>query len=439
MKQGEPALPSDRVQPSTKPERNRWLIALSAVGIHVSIGSVYAWSVFNLPLETAYGWSRSEVAATFSLAIFFLGLSAAILGRYVEAKGPQQSGTLAAFLWGIGLLGASVATYLESVPLLWLSYGVIGGMGLGVGYITPVSTLVAWFPDRRGFATGLAIMGFGFGAMFGAPIFRFLMDAVGIPSTFLLSGLAYMMIMLGAAAYLEKPPIDWQPQGSRPSEAKRSPENFGSEELAVSVRQALRMPSFYGLWVMMFLNISCGIAVIYAASPLAQESLGVSAAEAAAIVGLMSLFNGFGRIAWASLSDYLGRSRTYMAFFLIQIIAFQLLPHLNQVFLFQVVLFTILTCYGGGFATLPAYISDLFGTKHLAAIHGLLLTAWAAAGLAGPQFAAMVRTMTGSYTTTLYIFAALFVVALAVAVFMQLFARQQGRQRLQLRYKGAVS
>ncbi len=417
--------------------KNRWLMALAAVGIHVSIGSVYAWSVFNLPLETAYGWSKNQVAATFSLAIFFLGLSAAILGRLVEAKGPRASGLFAAGFWGVGLMGAGLATAMESVAGLWISYGVIGGVGLGVGYITPVSTLVAWFPDRRGFATGLAIMGFGFGALFGAPVFRLLMEQIGIPLTFFLSGLFYMGLMSLSASYLEKPPeITAEGQPRQTHSKQTSASRVGP---SMMLPEALRSPSFYGLWMMMFINICCGIAVIYAASPLAQESLGVSPSEAAAIVGFMSLFNGLGRIVWASVSDYIGRAQTYMAFFGLQIIAFQLLPHLSEILLFQAVLFLILSCYGGGFATLPAYISDLFGTKHLAAIHGVLLTAWAAAGLVGPQIAALVRTMTGSYAMTLYIFSGLFVLALAVALFMRAVTLRQSRKGLQISYKGAVS
>ena len=398
--------------------KNRWLIAASAVGIHVSIGSVYAWSVFNLPMEEAFGWTKNQVALTFSLAIFFLGLSAAIMGHFVERRGPRASGLVAGTFWGLGMLGAGVAASMENMYLLWLSYGVLGGIGLGVGYITPVSTLVKWFPDRRGLATGLAIMGFGFGAMIGAPIFSYLIENLSIAMTFFIMGAIYMVIMYASALYLERPPEGWMPDDMK--EAIASGKQKKVEDLSqLTANEAAKTGPFYGLWVMMFINISCGIAVIYSASPLAQESIGLTATEAAAVVGLMSLFNGLGRIGWASFSDYLGRANTYMTFFVIQIVAFYLLPNITSVVLFQVVLFTILTCYGGGFATLPAFIGDLFGTKELGAIHGYVLTAWAAAGLAGPQIAAYVRTVTGSYTMTLYIFAGVFVIALITAMLMR--------------------
>lgn len=398
--------------------KNRWLIAAAAVGIHISIGSVYAWSVFNTPLETTFGWSRNEVALTFSLAIVFLGLSAAVMGRFIERRGPRVSGTLSACLWGLGMMGAGVAVWMGNLSLLWLTYGVIGGIGLGIGYITPVSTLVKWFPDHRGMATGLAIMGFGFGAMIGGPVFNALIQHAGLAETFVIMGAVYMLVMLLSASYLERPPVGWLPEGLRHamSQGTAAPR---SDLYQLTANEALSKGPFYGLWVMMFINIACGIAIIYSASPLAQETIGLSPQAAAGVVGLMALFNGLGRIGWASLSDYLGRPETYILFFLIQIVAFATLPSLDSVLLFQVVLYTILTCYGGGFATLPAYIGDIFGTRELGAIHGYVLTAWSAAGIAGPQLAAYVRSTTGSYSLTLYLFAGVFVVALLVSVLMR--------------------
>ncbi|MCE2573422.1 L-lactate MFS transporter [Motilimonas eburnea] len=398
--------------------KNRWLIAASAVGIHGSIGSVYAWSVFNLPLEQTFGWDKSAVASTFSLAIFFLGLSAAIMGHFVERHGPRKAGLIAATFWGTGLLVAGLGTYIGNIYLLWLGYGVLGGIGLGVGYITPVSTLVKWFPDRRGFATGLAIMGFGFGAMIGGPVFGYLMDNYSISTTFFVSGIAYMIIMYLSALYLERPPEGWMPAGMKEavaSGAKKVTQDLSQQ----SANEAIKTAPFYWLWVMMFINIACGIGVIYSASPLAQETIGLTPSEAAAVVGLMAVFNGIGRLAWATFSDTLGRPNTYIAFFVLQIALFLMLPNITSVILFQVVLFTIMTCYGGGFATLPAFIGDLFGTKQLGAIHGYILTAWAFAGLVGPQIAAYLRSVTGSYELTLYIFSAAFIVALAVSVLMK--------------------
>lgn len=408
--------------------KNRWLIAASAVGVHASIGSVYAFSVFKNPLQELLDVSSNQVAMTFSLAIFFLGMSAAIMGHFVEKHGPRKAGMLAASFFGGGLLIAGLGAAMQNLYIIWLGYGVLGGIGLGIGYITPVSTLIKWFPDRRGLATGLAIMGFGFGAMIGGPVFNYIIEAFGvmnggIANTWFIMGAIYLVIMFASASYLERPPEGWMPEGMKAavdSGAKKPTQDLTQQ----TANEAVKTGPFWGLWVMMFINISCGIGVIYSASPLAQESIGLTAGEAAAIVGLMSLFNGLGRIGWASFSDVLGRGNTYLTFFLIQIVAFLLLPNITSVILFQVVLYTILTCYGGGFATLPAFIGDLFGTKQLGAIHGYVLTAWAAAGLAGPQINAFLHDMTGSYETTMYIFAGTFIVAMAVSLVMKAYIKR---------------
>ncbi|WP_026973131.1 L-lactate MFS transporter [Aliagarivorans marinus] len=403
--------------------KNRWLIAASAVGVHASIGSVYAYSVFKNPLETTYGWSSSSVITMFSIAIFCLGLSAAVMGHFVEKHGPRRAGTVAAILFGGGFLIAGIGTSIENLYVLWLGYGVLGGIGLGIGYITPVSTLVKWFPDRRGLATGLAIMGFGFGAMIASPIFNYIMETISIPATFFIMGSVYLVVMLASASYLERPPEGWMPDTMKAA-VESGAQEVKQDLTQMTANEAVKTAPFWGLWIMMFINISCGIGVISAASPLAQESVGMNAASAALVVGLMSLFNGLGRIGWASFSDVIGRGTTYMAFFAIQIVAFIWLPSIKSALLFQVVLFTILTCYGGGFATLPAFIGDLFGTKQLGAIHGYVLTAWAAAGLAGPQINNFLREATGSYETPLYIFSGAFVLALVVSMVMQAYIKQ---------------
>lgn len=502
--------------------KNRWLIAASAVGIHISIGSVYAWSVFNLPLENAFGWTKSDVAITFSLAIFFLGMSAAVMGRFVERKGPRTSGMVAACLWGLGLMVASLGVKLGVIQILWLGYGVLGGMGLGIGYITPVSTLVKWFPDRRGLATGLAIMGFGFGAAIGGPVYNYIMSDVaasrlgmpdadyrvgianynaaknilkaihvhndsaagygveqllsaakagnsgeilallppklaqdarttlvglnaaltnpelapfwemrdsakfkgaiasGIAVAFLLAGLAYLLIMFGAASYIARPPQGWMPARMK-ADVDAGKRKVVPDLTQLTANAAIKKAPFYGLWLMMFINISCGIGIIYTASPLAQQSIGLTPAQAAGVVGLMSIFNGLGRLGWASFSDYLGRANTYTLFFAVEILAFWFLPSITSVILFQVVLYLILTFYGGGFATLPAYIGDLFGTKELGAIHGYLLTSWGLAGVLGPQMVARLYQATGSYETVLHVFSGAFVVALVVSIAMTIY------------------
>lgn len=405
--------------------KNRWLIAASAVGIHASLGSVYAWSVFKKPFIAAFGWSQFEAGLPFGLAIFLLGMSAAVMGHVVEKRGPRFSGTLSAILWTIGLLGAGFATssvIADNGVRLWVLLGfcVVAGTGLGTGYVTPVSTLMKWFPDRRGLATGLAIMGFGFGAFFGGPIMSKMIASIGISNTFYVLGAVYSVVMLASAQYLAPPPTGWKPAGMEKAIAsgKAKP---AMDLMPMNANEAVKTKPFYGLWIMMFINITCGIAVISVASPMAQEVTGMSALAAGALVGMIGLFNGGGRLGWASLSDLIGRPNTYVAFFVFQIFAFWFLPNLHQVFIFEAVLLAIMTCYGGGFSTLPAYIGDVFGTKQVSAIHGYVLTAWAMAGLVGSSAASFLRQATGSYEVMMQIFAGVFLVALAVSIAMKIF------------------
>lgn len=396
--------------------KNRWLIAASAVGIHISIGSVYAWSNFTDPLINEFGWSAKQVQFTFSLAILFLGLSAAFMGHFVEKYGPKKSGLLAASFFGVGILGSGLAVTMGSLPLLYLFYGAFGGIGLGVGYIAPVSTLVKWFPDRRGLATGLAIMGFGFAAAIASPVMDSLIKSVGTANTFYILGASYFIIMIASSLYLEKPPEGWMPEGFDEKQKKSKTKGDLSQ---LTANEAIKTTRFYFLWLMLFINVTCGIAILSAAKPLAQESIGISTAEAAALVGVLGIFNGLGRIGWASVSDYIGRPNTYTTFFVLQIGLFALLPHTSTAILFQIMLAIVYTCYGGGFASIPAFIGDLFGTKQLGAIHGYILTAWAAAGLVGPMFAAWMKDTTGSYAASLTFFAGMFVVALIISIIIR--------------------
>ncbi|MGZ0052302.1 L-lactate MFS transporter [Brevibacillus gelatini] len=411
--------------------KNRWLIALAAVGIHISIGSVYAWSVFTKPITQQFGWDLPDVQFTFSIAILFLGLSAAFLGHYVEKHGPRKAGTLASLFFGVGIVGSGLAIQLASLPLLYICYGVLGGIGLGVGYITPVSTLVKWFPDRRGLATGLAIMGFGFASMIASPIMNALIESVGIANTFYILGIIYFGVMFASAQYLSPPPKDWVPAGFSTAEGAGD-KQIKKDLCQLTANEAIKTRRFYWLWLMLFINVTCGIAVISVASPMAQEMVGMSVQTAALMVGLNGLFNGGGRIGWASLSDYIGRANTYTAFFAIQMVLFFLLPNINSPVLFMIAMFIIMTCYGGGFASIPAYIGDLFGTRQLGAIHGYILTAWAAAGLAGPIFAAWVREATQSYTGTMSVFAAMFIVAFIISLLIRVDIRklkEEAKQR----------
>ncbi|WP_088105035.1 L-lactate MFS transporter [Halalkalibacter urbisdiaboli] len=396
--------------------KNRWLIALAAVGIHISIGSVYAWSNFTTPLIEQFGWSSSQVQLTFSIAILFLGLSAAFMGHFVEKHGPRKAGLVSTIFFAIGIAGSGFAVSMSSLPLLYLFYGVLGGVGLGVGYIAPVSTLVKWFPDRRGLATGLAIMGFGFAAAIASPIMNSLISSVGIAQTFYILGGSYFIIMILSSLYLEKPPEGWAPEGFKEkvqSGAKKVREDLSQ----LTANEAIKTKRFYFLWIMLFINVTCGIAIISAMKPLAEESIGLSTGEAATLVGALGIANGIGRLAWASISDYIGRVNTYITFFVLQIPIFFLLPTITSQVIFSIFVVIVYTCYGGGFASIPAFIGDVFGTKQLGAIHGYILTAWAAAGLVGPLFAAWIKDTTGSYSGSLSFFGGLFVVALIVSIF----------------------
>lgn len=399
----------------TQKLKNRWLIAASAVGIHISIGSVYAYSVMTNPVKDIFDVDGSVIKWAFKIAILLLGLSAAFLGRWVEKVGPRISGTTAGIFYGVGILGSGLAVQLESLWLFYLCYGVIGGIGLGLGYITPVSTLVKWFPDKRGLATGMAIMGFGFAALIFGPVMQSLFDAIGVSNAFYILGIIYMILILSSARYIEKPPEGYLPDGFKSGEGKTIKADISN----IDANASLKTSRFYYIWIMMFINIACGIAIISAASPMMQEKLNYTPMEAATIVGLIGVFNGLGRILWSSLSDYLGRANTYIIFFVFQILAFYFLPKISMEITFLVVLFTVITMYGGGFATLPAFLGDLFGTKQLGAIHGMVLTAWALAGIVGPTIYDVVKNATGSLDTTLEVFAGLFIIALIVSVLMK--------------------
>jgi OFA family oxalate/formate antiporter-like MFS transporter len=403
--------------------KNRWLIALSAVGIHISIGSVYAYSVLKNPIHNLLGWDTVSISTSFSIAILFLGMSAAFMGHFVEKYGPRISGAIAACFYGAGVAGSGLAISMGSLPMFYIFYGVIGGIGLGVGYISPVSTLVKWFPDKRGLATGLAIMGFGFAALIFGPIMAKMIQSIGLVKMFYILGAVYFVVMFSASRYLEKPAQGWLPEGFHEKQAKKK-RKIKEDLSQLMANEAIKTMRFYFLWIMLFINITCGIALISMASPFAQEATGMSVMAAATMVGLMGLFNGGGRISWASFSDIIGRPNVYVIFFLLQIVLFWTLPSVTNPLLFQIMIFVILTCYGGGFSCIPAFIGDVFGTKQLGAIHGYILTAWSMAGIVGPTLAAIIREKTGSYGNSLRIFAVFFAFALVVSILMKLNIRK---------------
>lgn len=393
--------------------KNRWLIALSAVGIHICIGSVYAWSVLTKPIMEQMGFSLQETTWTFSLAILFLGLSAGFMGTFVEKYGPRISGFTSTAFFGIGMFGTALALYLHSLPLLYICYGVIGGIGLGIGYITPVSTLVKYFPEKRGFATGLAIMGFGFASLIAGPLMQMLTVSFGLVTNFLILGCVYVIIMSASSAYLA-PPMQTVNILDTVKSAAAKP-----AVRQYTVGEAMKDWKFYALWWVFFTNITCGIGLLAVASPMAQEVVNMSPLAAASMVGVIGMINGFGRIAWSTVSDYLGRRNTYVLFFFIEIFAFYALANTTDAFYFQLLVLIIVSCYGGGFSCMPAYLSDLFGTKQLSAIHGRILTAWGMAGIAGPLLLSFIRETTQSYALCLYVFAGMFIVSLIIAIILK--------------------
>ncbi len=412
------------------PSYNRWLVPPAALAIHLCIGQAYAFSVFKLPLTKLLGgeasapgdWTQTQIAWVFTLAIFFLGLSAALWGKWLERVGPRMSGIASATCWTGGFLLSALAVRTHQLWLLYLGYGVIGGCGLGLGYITPVSTLIKWFPDRRGLATGFAIMGFGGGAMVASPLSQMLMDVYkesspgGVQESFVTLALIYGAVMLCGAFGFRLPPPDWRPHGMIDA-GVAAPKRF------VPVEQAWKTRSFALLWAVLFLNVTAGIGILEQASPMIQEMFPgvVMAAAAAGFVGLLSLFNMGGRFAWSSVSDLIGRRKTYALFFSLGAILYALLPSAGRLpspTLFVIGAALLLTMYGGGFATIPAYLSDLFGTQNVGAIHGRLLTAWSCAGIAGPLLVNGLRESQiaqgvparGAYDFTLYLLAAMLLI-----------------------------
>jgi len=438
---------------------NRWRVPPASIAIHLCIGSVYAWSIFNPPLMKIHGvvgsastdWSLSQVTWIFTVAIVFLGLSAAFGGKWLERVGPRMVGTVSACCWGGGFLIGSLGIHLHQLWMLYLGYGVIGGCGLGLGYVSPVSTLIRWFPDRRGMATGMAIMGFGGGAMIGAPIKEWLLrlfavapqdlgvasglqlltqggvrvveiagkasevilakgadglehaylagtGSTGVAMTFLTLGLAYFVVMIMAAFAYRVPAPNWKPAGWQPDAAAQAGKMITANH--VHIDQALKTPQFYLLWVVLCFNVTAGIGVLSVAKTMMGEIFGtalpliVTAGFAATYVQAISIFNMVGRFGWASFSDHLGRKPTYHVFFIagtllylsIPLFASRVSAHPSVLWLvcFYVATMLIFTMYGGGFATIPAYLADIFGTRYVGGIHGRLLTAWSTAGVLGP-------------------------------------------------------
>ncbi len=368
------------------PTFNRWMVPVAAVAIHICIGSVYAWSTFNRPIKALFPtspWWFSPPYTTFTTALVLLGLSAAFGGPWVERRGPRVAATVAACFFGTGLVIGGVGLAMSQSVLVWIGMGLIGGIGCGLGYISPVSTLVKWFPDRRGMATGMAIMGFGGGAFLAGYLNVYFMNLFGVARTVMVLGVTYFIIMMIGARIIRRPAPGWKPVGwTAPARTNKM-----ITDRSVTRNHALGQPQFYLLWGILFINVTAGIGILAQASPMMQDMFRKTALEAGAIVSIISLFNAGGRFFWASLSDYIGRRNTYLTFFAVQVVCFLLIPSLaakGAWVPFEIAIFTVFTMYGGGFATVPAFLADIFGADNVGAIHGAILTAWSAAAVAGP-------------------------------------------------------
>ena len=424
----------DRARTVAPPGYNRWLVPPAALAIHLSVGQAYAFSVFNNPLGQLLGstakhhvagdWDKVQVTHIFSLAIVFLGLSAAVFGRWLEGAGPRKAMLASALCFSSGFFVAALGIGLHLLPLVYLGYGVLGGIGLGLGYISPVSTLIKWFPDRPGMATGLAIMGFGGGAMIGSPLAVNLMKHFagpgdpGIVQTFFVMGALYFAFMMFGVFTVRVPAEGWKPAGYVSTARTVTMRGFTAGE-------AIKKPQFWLLWGVLFFNVTAGIGLLSVASPMIQDLFPgrVLKEPAAGFVGLLSLFNLAGRFGWSSLSDKIGRKPAYLIYFILGSLLYVFLPiaaNMGSIALFVGSAALILSMYGGGFATIPAYLRDLFGTLEVGAIHGRLLTAWSAAGIAGPfLFASLGEYALAhhlppaqSYTQALHVMAGLLVLGL---------------------------
>ena len=397
---------------SAPASRNRWGIAVAGFLMQMALGAVYAWSVFRTPLANRFGWTIPQVTLTFTISIFVLGFAAFPGGLWLNRKGPRIVAVTGGVLYGLGVFLASFTT---SLWWLYLTYGFIGGIGLGFGYIVPVSVLVKWFPDRRGLITGVAVGGFGAGALVTAPVATRLIERVGVLQTFAYLGIAYLIVTPVAGWFMSNPPDGWRPEGwtnvASPA-ARRSARDY-------TLGEALPTRQWWTQWLILFLNVSAGISLISQQAPLFQELGGVSAAVAAGMVGVVSIGNALGRVFWAWLSDLITRKATFAVMFLVQAVLFWILPDLRSSAMLTVVAFLILMCYGGGFGTMPASVADYFGPKNVGPIYGLMLTAWGFASVFGPLLIAHMRETAGSYHGALHVIAGVMTISAVLPILVR--------------------
>jgi OFA family oxalate/formate antiporter-like MFS transporter len=391
---------------------NRWVIAIAGAFFQIALGAVYAWSVFRAPLAKQFGWSISQITLTFTISIFVLGFAAFLGGLWLNRKGPRIVALTGGALYGLGVF---LASFSHTLSWLYLSYGLIGGIGLGLGYIVPVAVLVRWFPDRRGLITGIAVGGFGAGALITAPVATRLIQGIGVLNTFACLGIGYLVVTIISGAFMQNPPDGWKPEGWSPT-ASQASQRAGHD---FALGDALKTWQWYALWVLLFLNTCAGISVISQEAPIFQELTGASAIVAAGMVGLASIGNAAGRVFWAWVSDLITRRATFAVMFILQVLLFWFLPNITTVSLMTILTFVVLMCYGGGFGTMPAFAADYFGPKNVGPIYGLMLTAWGFASAFGPLLIAFMRETAGSYRGALHAIAGVMAVSILLPILVR--------------------
>jgi OFA family oxalate/formate antiporter-like MFS transporter len=390
----------------------RWGIALAGILLQMALGAVYAWSVFRVPLARLFHATISEVTLTFTIAIMALGFASFFGGLWLKRVGPRVVAITGGILYGGGVF---LASFSHGLWWLYLSYGVIGGIGLGFSYIVPIAVLLKWFPDRRGLMTGVAVGGFGAGALVTAPIATRLIQSVGVLRTFAWLGIAFLIVSVVAGYFMQNPPEGWQPEGWTPSQKQL----VQSSAKAFTLGDALKTWQWWALWLLLFLNTSAGISVISQEAPLFQELGKLTAIVAAGMVGIVSIGNALGRVFWAWASDTLGRRTTFAFMFILQVGLFWFLPSLHSAAAITTVAFIILLCYGGGFGTMPAFAADYFGSANVGPIYGLMLTAWGFASAFGPLLIAHMRQVSGGYASGLHTIA----LVMAISIILPLLVR----------------
>jgi OFA family oxalate/formate antiporter-like MFS transporter len=394
---------------------NRWGIAGAAIIMQICLGAVYAWSVFVKPLVALEHWTLTQVSLSFTINVFFIGVGTVIGGLWMDSAGPRKVATVGGIIYGLGYALSSYAAAHQSLPLLYLCYGVLAGTGGGMGYICPVATIAKWFPDKRGVMTGLAVTGYGAGALLMGPIAAREIVSAGVPRTFLFFGVAYLVGVVATAQFYANPPAGWKPAGWVPTTAVAK----AAGTYDYTVKEASATWQMWTLWLLLFLCVSAGIMIISQESPIAQQQAHMTPVAAGTMVGLLGIFNAFGRFFWAWVSDYVGRARVYFLLYLIFAVIYFVLPRINSETSLYIALAGILLCYGGAFGVMPSFTADYFGAKYMGGIYGWILLAWGVGGVVSPLMTAHLRQSTGQYITAFHIILGVMLVSLVLPLLIR--------------------